>query len=147
MPGCARPVAVLLPVVTAALATLSSCTSGGTPVAVATKSAACIDVPADVLGHIASGARRGVQFRPDQGVAVMARPGVFVIAARFGGQGGAARVGVWTAPALTATSAPLLVADEAASAVTTWSSVEEFPSAGVPLTSPAIAAARRCLRS
>ena len=47
--------------------------------------------------------------------------------------------------ALHGVAAPILVADETASAHSTWTSVEEFPEYGVPLDSPTINAARDCL--
>ena len=132
----------------ALVAALSACSSeGGSEAIRSTKdglAVRCLDVPPAVLSHLAAGAVLGAALQLERGAAVRAKPGVFVIAAQLGG-GSANRIGVWTAPALTATSAPLLVADDVSSAVTTWSSVEEFPAYGVPLTSPAIAAARACL--
>lgn len=132
-------------------AVLTGCSSGGTSDVVAAgtsgKRPLCVDVPAEVLSHLAAGVRPGRIFRPDRGTAVQSTSGVYVIAAHFVTHGGHAKVGVWTAPALTATASPLLVADEVSSEVTTWSTVEEFPAYGVPLTSPDIAAARTCLRS
>ncbi len=138
-------VARSVPIAVATVAMLSSCTSGGSTDVVRTARASCVDVPPGVLAHLASGAQPGVAFHPDKGAAVVARPGVFVIAARFRTASGKNSVGLWTAPALTVTSAPLLVADASASAVTTWGSVVEFPTYGVPLDDPALAAARRCL--
>jgi hypothetical protein len=105
----------------------------------------CIAVSDDLLTQIEVGAQPGKPLAMTSGSAVKARRGVFVVAARFPGDKGAPVVGVWTVVALRGRAAPILVADETASAYSTWTSVEEFPQFGVPLDSPTIAAARDCL--
>jgi hypothetical protein len=105
----------------------------------------CIAVSHDVLAQIEVGALPGTPLALAAGSAVKARRGVFVVAARFPGDKAKSVVGVWTVVALHGRAAPILVADETASAHSSWTSVEEFPRFGVPLDSPTIKAARDCL--
>jgi hypothetical protein len=104
----------------------------------------CVVVSRDLLAQIAVGTSPGATLALTSGAAVKARRGVYVVAARFSAKGAPA-VGVWTVTALTGVAAPILVADETASAKSTWSTVQEFPQYGVPLDSPSISAARHCL--
>jgi hypothetical protein len=105
----------------------------------------CVSVSAGVLAQIEVGATPGKPLALTSAAAVRARPGVYVVAARISAKQGVPHVGVWTVVSLRGVAAPVLVADETASASSTWSSVEEFPQYGVPLKSPAISAARACL--
>ncbi len=125
-----------------ALLTLSGCSQQGQAVVASDD---CVPVSADLTDQIAVGTEAGVRFEPSEAAAVRARKGVYVVAVRFRGEEKEPEVGVWTATALRGVAAPLLVADEASSAYTTWSTVEELPQFGVPLDSPLIAAARECL--
>jgi hypothetical protein len=106
----------------------------------------CVAVSDDVLAQIMVGGAPGTTLTLTSAAAVRARKGVYVVAARIPGEQGAAAVGVWTVVALHGIAAPILVADETASATSTWSSVDEFPQFGVPLDSPSINAARDCLK-
>jgi hypothetical protein len=105
----------------------------------------CVAVSDELLAQIAVGTAPGTTLALTSGAAVKARRGVYVVAARLSADKGASAVGVWTVAALTGVAAPILVADETASARSTWSSVEEFPQYGIPLDSPTIPAARDCL--
>jgi hypothetical protein len=105
----------------------------------------CIVVSDDVLAQISVGTVPGTPLALAAGAAVKARRGVYVVAARISAAKGAPAVGVWTVVALQGRAAPILVADEIASAHSSWSSVQEFPQYGVPLDSPSIDAARACL--
>lgn len=131
----------------AAAAVLATCLTGCSDGAGASAAAAgdCVAVSEDLLAQIAVAPAPGTTLDLTSGSAVKARKGVYVVAARFSAVKGAPAVGVWTVTALTGVAAPILVADEFASAKSTWSSVEEFPQYSVPLDSPSITAARGCL--
>jgi hypothetical protein len=105
----------------------------------------CVAVSDRLLAQIAVGISPGVTLALNSGAAVKARKGVYVVAVRFSATNGTPAVGVWTVTSLTGVAAPILVADETASARSTWSTVQEFPQYGVPLDSPSITAARDCL--
>ena len=124
-------------------ASLTGCSDGAR--ASAAPAGGCVVASDELLAQIAVGTAPGTKLALKSGAAVKARKGVYVVAARFSAKKGEPAVGVWTVTALTGVAAPILVADETASARSTWSSVEEFPQYGVPLNSPSITAARNCL--
>lgn len=108
-------------------------------------SANCVEVSSDLLAQITTGTQPDTPFEPIEGAAVHARDGVYVVAVRFTGREAEPEVGVWTTTAIEGRAAPILVADTVSGSYSSWGSVEEFPTFGVPLGSPHIAEARACL--
>lgn len=137
--------AAALALALAATGGLSGCSAVGTEPAEASTARPCLAVTDELLSQIAVGTEPGSAFDVVEGSAVRARKGVYVVAVRFQGETDEPQVGIWTVTALEGPAAPVLVADEVSSAYSSWNTVEEFPQFGVPLDSPHLDNARRCL--